>query len=366
LSASDRKQFSYFKLGEMPKKKGGWYHEKKGEVGVMRSKKNKVIFCLLGGLLLATSIAYAQDKDVEGSKDHPLISRFPGSIIKYYDVKQFDEYVLPLGKLDKEGKLTKSQRLEGKITRIFYGAPKGRSPLEIYRSYEAALKRAGFEILFSGAGEDALGEGFPEFIYPEWRLGDRCQFIGVQSQPQRYLAAKLSRREGDVYISIYTSLHTFYYGPGLWGHLEDHPAVYLTVVEIKPMEEGLVTVDADALAKDIARTGRVAIYGIYFDIGKADLKPESEPVLKEIAKLLRQNPKLNLHVVGHTHSIGDFTANMKLSRDRASAVVKELVSKYGVDAKRLRAHGVGPLAPVASNETEEGRAKNRRVELVKQ
>jgi outer membrane protein OmpA-like peptidoglycan-associated protein len=132
------------------------------------------------------------------------------------------------------------------------------------------------------------------------------------------------------------------------------------------MEIGLVTVNADALAKDIARTGHVAIYGIYFDTGKADLKPESEPVLKEIAKLLQHNPELKLYVVGHTDNVGDLTYNMKLSQARANAVVEELVSKYGVDAKRLKAHGVGPLSPVVSNNTEEGRAKNRRVELVEQ
>ena len=118
--------------------------------------------------------------------------------------------------------------------------------------------------------------------------------------------------------------------------------------------------------EDIARAGRVAIYGIYFDFGKAEVKPESDPVLKEIAKLLQQNPTLQLHVVGHTDNVGDLTYNMKLSQDRADAAVKELVSKHGVDAKRLKAHGVGPLAPVASNKTEEGRTKNRRVELVEQ
>jgi len=173
----------------------------------------------------------------------------------------------------------------------------------------------------------------------------------IQSEEDfRYLSAKLSRPEGDVYVSLK-------YGC---------PKVQLDVIEVKPMETGLVTVNADALARDIARTGHVAIYGIYFDTGKADVKPESEPVLQEIAKLLQQNPKLKLYVVDHTNNVGDLTYNMKLSQARAGAVVKELVSKYGVDAKRLKAHGVGPLSPVVSNNTEEGRAKNRRVELVEQ
>jgi len=117
----------------------------------MRSK-NKIMFCLAGGLLLAIGVANAQD--VEGSKDHPLISRFAGSVIKFYDVKEFDEYTLPLAKAvwdrDIEAyKFANSKRLEGKVTHIFYDAPKGRSTLEIFRSYESALRRAGFEILFS-------------------------------------------------------------------------------------------------------------------------------------------------------------------------------------------------------------------------
>ena len=94
-------------------------------------------------------------------------------------------------------------------------------------------------------------------------------------------------------------------------------------------------------------------------------KPESDPTLKEISKLLSENPRLNLYVVGHTDNVGDYNYNMKLSQARADAVVKTLVSKYNVDKKRLTPAGVGPLSPVTTNDTEEGKAKNRRVELIK-
>jgi len=114
--------------------------------------KRKVIFCLLGMLIFVSSIAFVQEKDVEGSKDHLLISRFHGSIIKYYDVKQFDEYILVLAKVkwerDEDYKrvfnFDRSKQLEGKVIRIQYDAPEDRSTLEIYRNYESALKRAGF------------------------------------------------------------------------------------------------------------------------------------------------------------------------------------------------------------------------------
>jgi OOP family OmpA-OmpF porin len=321
--------------------------------------KNKMVSGALGVfvfVMLGTNVVFAQE-DVEGSKDHPLISRYPGSFICYYDVKEFDEYVLPLGKLDEGGKLTKSQGLEGKVTQITYLAPEGRSMLEIYRNYELALQKAGFETLFSITSKE-LGEGWGAwagvFISAIGRANKVIEYLIPFGWGEgRYLADKLIRPEGDVYVAVAVG-----HGGG------PEVMVQLDVIEVKPMETGLVTVNADALAKDIARTGHVAVYGICFDTGKADVKPESEPVLKEIAKVLQQNPKLNLYVVGHTDNIGTLTANMGLSQLRAESVIKSLVSGYGVDGKRLISNGIGPLSPVASNKTEEGRSKNRRVELV--
>jgi len=135
---------------------------------------------------------------------------------------------------------------------------------------------------------------------------------------------------------------------------------------VKPMESDLITVDAASLANDINRTGHASVYGIYFDTGKADIKPESDATLKEVAKLLQGDPKLKLYVVGHTDNQGALDLNMDLSRRRAEAVLAALTMKYAVPAGRLRAYGSGPYAPVASNDSEDGRAKNRRVELVKQ
>jgi len=141
--------------------------------------------------------------------------------------------------------------------------------------------------------------------------------------------------------------------------------LYLTIVERQAMVQQVIA-DAKFMSEGINATGHVAIYGIYFDFNKADVKPESEPALKEITKLLQQNTKLKIYVVGHTDNVGGLDYNMKLSQQRAEAVVKELISKYKITPDRLKAGGVGPLAPVTSNDTEEGKAKNRRVELVKQ
>jgi len=298
---------------------------------------------------LVAATAMAQRPDLKGSKDHPLISRYPGSFIAKYKQEEFDEFELPLGAFLR-GKLEKSQHLEGKITRIEYENPQGRSVLEIYRNFESALRTAGFEVLFTCASVQQCGsgyfKGFPGGGNQWW----------IDNGTARHLSAKLSRPEGDVYVSLAIQQH-------LVGKVA---ATLLDVVELKPMESGLVTVNAASLAGDITRAGHVAVYGIYFDTGKAEVKPESDAALSEVAKLLQQDAKLKLYVVGHTDNVGALASNMDLSHRRANAVVQVLTTKYGVAAARLNPQGDGPTAPVASNDSEDGRAKNRRVELVKQ
>jgi outer membrane protein OmpA-like peptidoglycan-associated protein len=119
------------------------------------------------------------------------------------------------------------------------------------------------------------------------------------------------------------------------------------------------------MSKAIAADGHVALYGIHFDTGKAEVKPESTAALKEIATLLQREPALKLLVVGHTDSTGDYAANLGLSDRRAAAVIAALTTSHGVAPTRLKAAGAGMMAPVAPNETDAGRAKNRRVELVR-
>jgi outer membrane protein OmpA-like peptidoglycan-associated protein len=141
--------------------------------------------------------------------------------------------------------------------------------------------------------------------------------------------------------------------------------IWIHVVEVKAMQQYIVA-DAAALGSDIKASGHVAVYGINFDTNKAIVRSDSKPALDEIAKLLKADPALRLKVVGHTDMVGSLDANMSLSQARAEAVVQALVGQYGVAAARLKGHGVGPLAPVSTNDSDEGRAKNRRVELVKE
>jgi outer membrane protein OmpA-like peptidoglycan-associated protein len=172
-------------------------------------------------------------------------------------------------------------------------------------------------------------------------------FTGKDSH---YLAGKLQTANAEAYIAV----------------MVGKQRTQVDIVENKAMDTGMVAVNAEALAAGLARDGKVSIYGIYFDTGKAAVKPESKPTLDEIAKLLQQQPALKIFVVGHTDNAGTLVLNLQLAKDRAASVVQALVADYQIAAARLDPHGVGPLAPAATNATEDGRAKNRRVELVAQ
>jgi OOP family OmpA-OmpF porin len=297
-----------------------------------------------------------------GAADPPTISRFKGSIIVGQEKRDFDSYRLPLGTPTEQprgamdDKFKKQQDVEGKVTRTMYLAPPNSSPLLVYRNYEDALKQAGFTTMFSCAlnacSSNGPGLRLAYFWTDHWPMGGNS--LGDEV---RILVSKLSRPAGDVYVALCSAPIS-----------SDPSRVYtfVDVIEAKPISTGLVTVNAAALADDITQTGHASIYGIYFDTGKAELKPESDATLTEISKLLTVNAALRLHVVGHTDNVGTLASNMTLSKQRADAVVAALVSQYHVAGGRLDAAGVGPLAPVGSNDTEDGRAKNRRVELVKQ
>ncbi len=242
------------------------------------------------------------------------------------------------------------------MTKLTYIVPQGRSALEVYRSYKQALHEAGFEVLFSTTDAGEIGP------YEAWHAahyGDGPEHRGHllrSPQDDYYIAARLAHPEGDVYAAIYI----LFSDEG-----RDYPynvRVQADIIEEGTMEEGLVR--ADTMEQRLDIHGSVAIHGIHFDFDSAELLPESDETLAEIAGLLADNDELELYVVGHTDDVGDTAYNLELSERRAEAVVEALVEDYGVASHRLTPFGVGPTAPAASNETEEGRAQNRRVELV--
>ncbi len=326
------------------------------------------LFSLVYLLLLpaVATNALAQSQDSPDTEDHPVVSRYAGSFIDGQQVLNFDIYTLPIGPAVKEGSErvpSKKIMLEGKITRTLYRGPKERSTLEIQRNYQAALESAGFEILYTCSAKDC-GYLFHWIFYRdrEQRILSTYTSGGAFDIPQklRYIAAKGKVGDRTVHVSVLIA-----YDAG-FGKLSKQPVTLVEVIESDAMETGMVTIDAEAMAKGIDATGHIAIYGVYFDTNSADIKPESSPTLNEISKLLAGRPSLKLLVVGHTDNQGAYDYNMSLSDRRAKAVATALINQHGIDSSRLRSAGVGYLAPVASNDTSAGREKNRRVELVKQ
>jgi len=330
-------------------------------------KVMKFILTISGlACLMVSASTLAQNADSPGSEDHPMVTRYAGAFIDGYEVSDFDEYILALGPVarNEQGERVPKERavLEGRITRILYRGPDGRSSLEILRNYQSAFEAAGFETLFR-CGSDC-GHNFPGLLYGpmEMRITNTKTSGSAFDIPQdvRYLAAKMVDGNRTVHVSLLVAFDNGF------GALSKRPVTLLEIIETKAMDTGMVTADAEAIGKGIDSTGHMAIYGVLFDTGSADIKPKSAPVLAEIAKLLEGRPTLNILVVGHTDNEGTHEYNMSLSGQRANSVVRYLAAENGVEKSRMRAAGVGFLAPVASNDSAAGRTKNRRVELVKQ
>lgn len=307
-------------------------------------------------LLFASAISLtAHAGDIDGSKDHPLLTRFTGAEIKGYKETGFDEAELPNAAMP--AKDSKMITVEGKVTRIGYRIDGSHSVLEISRNYEQALAAGKFQIVYSCKSR-TCGEEFSEVVINSGRVMPPAFPATFQDDQQRAYLAKRSGPDGDTWAFIYvmddTSSNKANY-------------VYQEIVEPKPMATGQVQVlDAKSMQNALASEGKVALYGIYFDTDKANIKVESKAELAEMAALLNGNPKLRVYVVGHTDNQGQFAHNLELSQHRAEAVVKALSTDYKVPVTRMTAKSVASLAPVASNDDDAGRAKNRRVELVVQ
>ncbi|MBI2423530.1 MAG: OmpA family protein [Candidatus Hydrogenedentes bacterium] len=306
--------------------------------------------------------AAASAADIAGSSDHPLITRYPGSEISWYEVQEFEPYRMAIGPVTGYRKIDDWREVEGKITRINYALTGDRAFYEVYVNYLDAVKKAGFEVLAdgfdknSGVGKDVGGRGFMQVAYqanPFPPGTSRLLDGSATSGGSGFFAARLERAEGNVNVAV-----------GAAQYSQNEIVVLVDIIEERAMEGDLVFVDAKAMSDDIDKYGKVALYGIFFDHDKASIQEASLPALQEIAKLLTNRPDLNVYVVGHTDLSGGLDYNITLSKERAASVVAALTKDHGIAADRLIPQGVGPLVPVASNSGDPGKAKNRRVELV--
>ncbi len=350
-------------------------------------------YLLLLMLLLMTHIALADatqpTADAPGSRDLPNLKRYEGSFIVNYEQKAFDVIRLPLSPLlpvpDKRDsrnnsfiEAKKSKQLEGRYTRLIYLTPADRSPLEVIKNYVDELTEMGGTVLFActsrACGGDLEGnehgggtQGLMDKLYPNERLKDENFTNGncastSDIKEQRYIVYRVPTDGGDMYVAVmaYTVEDTLYCKV-----FDNRTMAMVIAIEPKARDKKMVAVSASEMQSAIDSSGRIALYGIYFDTNKTDLKPESDAAIEQIAALLKANTSLKVFIVGHTDNVGTNAANMDLSKRRANAVMAALTTRFSVNAGQMEAAGIGMLSPLASNGDEAGRSKNRRVELVK-
>ncbi len=277
--------------------------------------------CTLILMLVAAGPAAGQAKraaDHAGFKDPVLFTRMPGFFLSYGDSvveKPFDAFAFEV----KGGK----ERVEGHYVYYKYRFDESIGPipsgLQIVRNYQAAAARIGGKVM------DGYSDG-------------------------RMTTLLVVKEGAETWVQVQP-----YYGGKEY---------HLVIVTRQAMRQDVVA-NADALRKSLAEEGHALVSGLYFDFNKADLKPESKPALDELVRLLKSSPDLRVWVVGHTDYVGTQDSNLALSKARAASVVAALVAS-GIAPSRLASFGNGPYAPVATNATDEGRAQNRRVELVVQ
>ncbi len=280
---------------------------------------------VLSILLFVTGVATAQGplKDNPRCKDQELFTRMPGYFLdeeRFCKEIQFDAHEFNVQK----GATVLKQRVEGRklVIRYNFDRSSGQMPsgVQVQRNFVNAALKMGGKTLYS----------------------EKSGFY--------YTTLVLTKNGRETWVELWTR--------------DQASDLALTIVEREAMQQ-VIAVNADALKGGLADSGHAEVPGIFFDFNKAEVKPESQPALVEIAKLLKGNPALRVWIVGHTDNVGSADANMKLSSARAASVVAALV-QAGIDARRLAPHGAGPFAPVAANTSETGRARNRRVELVAQ
>lgn len=339
----------------------------------------RAALALLASLGVATwALADAPRADVSGSADHPVLKRFTGSVLAGYAQQDWEQRSFPdaSGVSRTEDKFARPVDLEGKATRLFYLSPLGKSPLEVFRNHQQALAAAGFKTTWSCESE-AQGctkayfalDGYERAKGMRWAEGD-VPGAGAEYRGSAWpLAMSISYDQARMLVGTLTSggrtLHLLLFTSMAANEHTHRAATYIEIVEPKTMPTGQVTVDAKAIAQGLQAEGRMALYGLFFDTAKADIKPDSNAQLDQMVAVLKAQPALKVLIVGHTDNVGGIDANLALSEGRAKAVVAALAQR-GIAASRLQARGIANFAPVAPNASEDGRAKNRRVEMVLQ
>lgn len=323
-------------------------------------RKATLVF-MVTAMMISVNSFTQENTDIKGAKDNQLLSRFSGSTIQFYKTVNWDTYILPYSKLiSVSGSKTweKKLKLQGEIDRIQYISNLENNASLVYMNYLDALKKSSWEILFNGSGDNELGNESYEWQFYMFgndglglgdKIGSKYDFRG---NDYAYISAKFEDDDTTYYASIYII------------EKDNSTMINQDIIKVKNPDVGLVT--AKLMTENIDKKGHIALDGLFFETGKSTITDKSIPALKNIAEYLNGHSTKKFLIVGHTDNVGNFDANLRLSKDRADAVINELATKYSVNAEQLQAYGDGSTAPVASNSTESGKATNRRVEIVEQ
>lgn len=264
----------------------------------------KTIMYAIALILILLFTSYCLAQDIAGSKDHPMFNRISGFYITDYSVEDFGTHEFYYAD-------DKYITVEGKKTYIYYECDCEDAPLKIIRNFSNAAKKIG-------------GTSF--------EYTDHTATISIKKENM------------ETWVEVWATPETY----------------SLTIIEKGEVEQEIT---ANSILKELKETGKAILY-INFDSGKSTIKSESIPIVEQIIEMMKQAKDIKLSVEGHTDSDGSNESNQKLSEARAKAVVDEIV-KGGIDASRLSSAGFGEEKPIADNSTSEGKAKNRRVELIK-
>lgn len=259
-------------------------------------------------------------EDADGCKDHPLLSRLENFFISGCE-ENYNELLLRLSS-------DKTELKEGNLFHIYYrynfdAGAKAKSALQIIRNYEVAITNNGGKLVYKNT--NAMSADLEATYY-------------------------FSTNEKEYWVQLISFA-------GTENAVE---AFSLNVLEMEAMKQ---EVTASKMFEAISKDGFIALY-INFETGKSAIKTESQSIIDEVAELLGQNTGLNVSIEGHTDNVGDSKSNQLLSESRAKSVLNALVAK-GISSSRLKSKGWGQTKPLADNNTDAGRAKNRRVEIVK-
>lgn len=340
---------------------------------MMTGVRTGLLAVMLASLTSVSSFTLAQSSDIPKGQDHPLIQRFQASRMTGYLQTEWTEAAIPQAKVVKlDGAKTAEWRLiEGKETRLHYLSPVGKTTLEVHRNYRDALLKAGMQVSVTCDQKcDDLYRAWRDQAKPferqlKWDNGHHngySHYDAIDNQEGRLIVGSFpaNSRAPKTHVLVYNSLA---FGGGK--KVDPMVSTFIQIIEERAQPTGQVGVNAEALKQSLDNTGHVSLYGFMFDTGKAELKVESQTQLTELINVLKAQSNLNIIVVGHTDNVGSIDSNLSLSQARAQNIVQALI-QVGIDKRRLIAKGIANFAPIATNKTEEGRAMNRRVEIVVQ